>query len=369
MNVLHCYKTYFPDTIGGVEQVINQIIQSTSSLGVKAEVFSLTPKQAKRTILVNGHSVHRCRSNLEIASTPISISAFVRFAQLAKEADIIHYHFPWPFIDLLHFACRIKKPTLVTYHADIIKQKHWLKLYKPLQKCFLSSVDRIVATSPNYFASSHVLQPFANKVDIIPIGLDKSHYPTPDRTTISRWKNRFPEKFFLFIGVCRYYKGLSTLIEAAKTVETPIVIAGSGPIESELKAQVNTLGLKNIHFLGQINTEDKVALLMLCLALVFPSNRRSEAFGVSLLEAAMFGKPMVSREIGTGTSFVNIDKVTGLIIPPHSSDALRAAMTFLLNHPEEAAAMGTNAEQRYWELFTASKMGSAYFKLYCQLMK
>lgn len=369
MKVLHFYKTYFPDTIGGVEQVINEIIQSTSKLGVESEVLSLTPEHVERTLSVNNHLVHRCRSNFEIASTPFSISAFARFSELAKQADIIHYHFPWPFMDLVHLICRTKKPSVVTYHSDIIKQKHLLKLYQPLQKYFLSKVDRIVATSPNYFATSNVLQRFADKTDIIPIGLNREHYFQSGQTLVSRWKDRFPGKFFLFIGVFRYYKGLHTLIEAAKSLEYPVVIVGSGPIESELKAQVKALGLRNIHFLGRIDLEDKVALLMLCYAMVFPSNMRSEAFGVSLLEGAMFGKPMISSEIGTGTSFVNIDKETGLVVPPGDSNALYNAMKSLLDNPQETAKMGRCAEERYWNLFTAEKMGQSYFELYQQIMR
>lgn len=63
---------------------------------------------------------------------------------------MIHYHFPWPFMDVVHFATRIDKPTLVTYHSNIVRQKHLLKLYRPLKTRFLASMDRIVATSPNF---------------------------------------------------------------------------------------------------------------------------------------------------------------------------------------------------------------------------
>ena len=79
-------------------------------------------------------------------------------------------------------------------------------------------------------------------------------------------------------------------------------------------------------FLGAIPDEDKVALLTLCYGVVFPSHLRAEAFGVSLLEGAMFGKPMISSEIGTGTSHVNVGGVTGLVVPPGDSAALRAAL-------------------------------------------
>ena len=369
MRILHFYKTSFPSTMGGVEQVINQIASGSSKLGHEVDVLSLTSDKVTRTIEINGYQVHRARLDFQIASTGFSASAVLRFLQLAKKADVIHYHFPWPFMDVVHFVARIKKPMLVTYHSDIIRQVHLLKLYRPLKLKFLTSMDRIVATSPNYLATSGVLGMFKDKVSVIPIGLDKATYPQPSPDRLKHWRDRLGSKFFLFIGVLRYYKGLHILLEAAQGIDYPIVIVGSGPIEKELKAQVAQLGLRNIHFMGQLCDEDKVALLMLCYGVVFPSHLRSEAFGISLLEGAMYGKPMISSEIGTGTTFINIGDETGLVVPPSDPVALRQAIRYLWEHPEAAAAMGKCAEERYWKHFTAEQMVRSYVELYGDLVR
>ncbi len=354
--------------MGGIEQVINQIARGTSRLGVKTEVLSLTSCRVARTVEIDGYLAHRARMDFQIASTGFSGSAFLRFAQLAKNADVIHYHFPWPFMDVVHFASRIKKPTVVTYHSDIIRQKFLLKLYQPLKYKFLASVDRIVATSPNYLATSGVLGKYADKVSVIPIGLDKATYPDPTPDRLRFWSEKLGPKFFLFVGLLRYYKGLHILLEAAQGTDYPIVIVGAGPIERELKEQAARLGLSNVYFLGQLNNEDKVALLTLCYGVVFPSHLRSEAFGVSLLEGAMFGKPMISSEIGTGTTFINIKEKTGLVVPPSDPVALRRAMRYLWENPVVAAAMGRQAEERYWEYFTAERMVKSYVDLYGELV-
>jgi len=368
MKVLHFYKTYLPDSVGGVEQVISQIALSSASLGVDTEVLALSPTMVERTIKIGNHYVHRCRSNFEIASTPFSASAFLRFRQLAKEANIIHYHFPYPFADLLHFITRVDKPTVLTYHSDIVKQKHLLKLYQPLMNKFLGSVDRIVTTSPNYLKSSKVLARFRDKVSVIPIGLDKSTYPTPNKDRLEYWQKKFGDKFFLFVGVMRYYKGLHILIEAARNSDYPIVVVGAGPIEKELKHQVENLGINNIYFIGFVSDGDKVALFTLSYAIVFPSHLRSEAFGISLLEGAMYGKPLISSEIGTGTTYINIDGETGVVVPPSNPGALREAMDYLWNNPRVAKKMGERAEKRYWDLFTADKMAKSYVDLYTELL-
>jgi rhamnosyl/mannosyltransferase len=369
LRVLHFYKTAFPDSMGGIEQVIHQIARGTGKLGVTSEVLSLTPDRSARTVEIDGYLVHRARLDLQIASTGFSASAFWWFSRLARKADVIHYHFPWPFMDLVHFATRVKKPTLVTYHSDIIRQKQLLKLYRPLKRRFLGDVDRIVAGSPNYLATSDALKKFSGKVRVIPFGLDKASYPQPTADRLTHWRRQLGPKFFLFVGVLRYYKGLHILLEAAQGTDYPIVIVGAGPIEQELKDQAARLGLRNIHFLGRLPDEDKVALLTQCHGFIFPSHLRSEAFGISLLEGAMYGRPMISSEIGTGTTFINIGGETGLVVPPSDPAALRQAMHYLWEHPREAAEMGRRAEARYWQHFTAEQMVKSYVDLYAELVR
>ena len=380
MRVLHFYKTYFPDSVGGIEQVIRQMCVGTARLGVQPEVLTLTRQADKPELQYEGHTVHRVRQNIEIASNAISLSAFGELSRLAEQADVVHYHFPWPFMDLAHFVARVRKPTLVTYHSDIVRQKKLLRLYQPLLNRFLSSVDTIVATSPNYLASSPTLQRHRDKTRVLTYGLDRNLYPQTDSARLAYWRaatgERFARRFgsgyggrfFLFIGVLRYYKGLHVLLDALVKAPHPVVIVGAGPIEQELKAHARRLGLDHVMFTGALEEDDKVALLQLCFGMVFPSHLRSEAFGISLLEAAMYGKPMISCEIGTGTSYINLDGETGLVVAPDNPDALARAMRVLWDQPETAAVMGRRAEARYRELFTSERMAAGYTELYHELV-
>lgn len=368
MIILHFYKRYYPDSYGGVEQVIFQLASGSAQLGVHSTVLSLTSNKVPRVVEVNGHESYRCRSNFTIASTDFSLSSFWQFNELVKNVDIVHYHFPWPFMDLVHFAINHKKPSVVTYHSDIVKQKILLKLYKPLKNKFLESVDTIVATSPNYLETSDLLQLHKNKVEVIPIGLDRKLYPPINVERVDYWRKNLGDKFFLFVGVLRYYKGLNILLDALALGDLPTVIIGSGPIEYELKIKAESLRLKNVTFLGQVSEEDKVAILDLSFVIVFPSHLRSEAFGISLLEGAMYGKPMISSEIGTGTSFINNDQQTGIVVPPSSPKDLNVAMTYLWNNPDVAVRMGHKALARYEKLFTADKMCQSYKALYQRLL-
>jgi rhamnosyl/mannosyltransferase len=368
MRVLHFYKTYFPDSVGGVEQVIRQMCVGTGRLGITNQVLSLSRDRQLKPFDYEGHTVHRAPLNFEVASNAVSVQAIGKLARMAAEADVVHYHFPWPFMDMAHFLARIDKPTVVTYHSDIVRQKALLKLYQPLKHRFLESVDTIVATSPNYLASSAVLDRYRDKTRVITFGLDKSSYPEPDQARLDHWRARVGPKFFLFVGVLRYYKGLHILLDAMAGTDYPVVIVGAGPIEAELKARAGRLGLKRVQFVGAVNDLDKAALLKLCYAVAFPSHLRSEAFGISLLEGAMYGKPMISSEIGTGTTYINVHGETGLVVPPSDHEALRAAMHRLWHDPQMAQEMGRRAEARYWQLFTSAQMADNYARLYQELV-
>jgi rhamnosyl/mannosyltransferase len=368
MRILHFYKTYYPDSVGGIEQVIRQMCVGTGRLGVTNQVLSLSRKTDLQPFEFEGHMVHRVPQNFEVASNAVSMQAISALARMAADADVVHYHFPWPFMDLAHFVARVNKPSVVTYHSDIVRQKALLRFYQPLQHRFLQSVDAIVATSPNYLGSSTVLDRYRDKTRVITFGLDKASYPEPDQARLDHWRAKVGPKFFLFVGVLRYYKGLHILLDAVAGTDYPVVIVGAGPIEQELKARAEQLGLKNVMFVGKLDDLDKVALLKLCYAVSFPSHLRSEAFGISLLEGAMFGKPMISSEIGTGTTYINIHQQTGLVVPPSDPDALRAAMRTLWDNPQLAHEMGQRAEARYWQLFTAEQMADGYAGLYQELM-
>lgn len=367
MRVLHFFKTYWPDTFGGVERTIHAIIKGGEAYGIEGEVLSLSANPVVNSITFDGHEAHKAKLDLEFASTGFSLQAFQKFNALSREVDLIHYHFPWPFMDAVDLACRPKKPRIVTYHSDIVKQKVLLRAYKPLMYRFLRGMDRIVATSPAYAQTSTVLQDFRSRVDVIPIGLDEVQEVRVSPEELARWKDQLPRPFFLFVGVLRYYKGLHVLLQAMKEVDADLVIAGQGPLEAELKAQAAKAGLANVRFAGAISDDAKAVLLKLCTGFVFPSHLRSEAFGLSLLEAARFGKPMISCEIGTGTSFINVDNVTGVVVPPENPGRLANAMNRLLSDPATAHQWGDSAAARYKSLFTRQRMASAYAKLYRSL--
>jgi rhamnosyl/mannosyltransferase len=370
--VLHVYRTYFPDPPGGLQEAIRQICLATRVMGFSNTVFSLSSAPRPSRIDRPEGCVIRSRSWIAPASCDLGgVDAFRKFASLAGQADVVHYHFPWPFADLLHLTVHPKVPAVMTYHSDIVRQRWLGAAYRPLMRRMFASMNAIVATSPAYAETSPVLSMpgVREKVHVIPLGIVEDSYDRQgDMSIFERLEIEKQEPYFLFIGVLRYYKGLHTLIQAAPSVNARIVIAGSGPEEASLRALRRQLGAANVVFAGQISDQEKVALLQRCRALALPSHLRSEAYGMVLVEAAMSGRPMISCEIGTGTSFVNTHEVSGFVAPPENPAALADAMNTLLSDEALARRMGQAARQRYEQLFSGPMLGKAYADLYREVM-
>ena len=371
MRVVHVYRTYFPDPPGGLQEAIRQIALSTRTCGVEPRILTLSPTPTPTALDYPEGRVIRAKSWAAPASCDLGgPGALMKYREMADWADVVHFHFPWPFADVLHLLGRTKKPTVMTYHSDIVRQKALGAVYGPLMRRTLGSMSAVVATSPAYAQTSETLTACVSKerLKTIPLGIidyrDAPHPADAQRDMANRLGIADGEPYFLALGVLRYYKGLHTLVEAARHVKAKIVIAGSGPERERLAALAQQTGASNVVFAGQVTHEEKVALLKGCRAMVLPSHLRSEAFGMVLVEAEMFGKPIVCCEVGSGTSYVNENGVTGFVVAPEQPQELARAMNALLGDDDLAARMGHAARARYEALFSGEALGNAYSALY-----
>lgn len=368
LRVLHVYRTYFPETQGGVQEAIRQLCLATQAVGVTNTIFTLARQpEPAFTDRPEGRLV-RARSWLEISSCDFGAwTAFRRCRAAADQSDIIQIHYPWPFADLLlPFIGRRKQPVVVTYHSDVVRQGMLDKLYAPLRRLLLNAASTIVTTSPAYARSSETLRPYAAKVRSIPLCLATS--PSVDAERVAHWKAQLGDNFFLFVGVLRYYKGLDFLVAAASLIKAPVVIMGEGPEGERLQQAVRDNRLSNVQFLGALPDVDKAALLSLCRAVVLPSHLRSEAFGIALLEGAQASRPLVSCEIGTGTSWINLHEVTGLVVPPEDPVALASAINRLAGDDALCSRLGGGARARWAHCFMPDTVGISYRGLYDELL-
>jgi rhamnosyl/mannosyltransferase len=370
IRVLHVYKTYFPDAPGGVQEAIKQIVTSSSKNDIESHVFALSPVPNPKTYDHEDCKVIRSRSWLAPASCDLgSLESIMSFKQEVNWADVINLHFPWPFADILYHFASVNKPMVITYHSDIVKQRFLGALYSPLMKKTLNSAKAVIATSPNYANTSKVLQNLSEpkRLKIVPLGIaDYANQFISDdlNESIHSRLNISNETYVLALGALRYYKGFHTLVESAKNIDAKVVIAGSGAEEKSLKKIAQELEVNNLIFAGRVSEEEKIALLRNCSLFVLPSHLRSEAFGMVLVEALMFGKPLVTCEIGSGTSFVNLNNETGFVVPPNNPTSLAHSINIILGDKNLADKMSISARQRYEQFFSGTALGKEYANLY-----
>ncbi len=367
MQVLHIYKDYYPPTCGGIEVAINRIVESTRDACENVGVLICNGSRKSLFAEVEGTPVFKAGEWGRFLSAPVS--PYFPYWLKRLNADILHYHLPNPTAVLSHLLVRPKGKVVVHYHSDIVRQKKWMALYGPFLRRFLSLADRIIVSSPNYLETSETLKPFRDKCEVVPFGLSLSRfsagYEVEESAQIIR--RRYGIKLVLFVGILRYYKGLEYLIRAMEHVDGKLLIVGTGPLLPELLAMTNKLPYKDrIVFVGQV--ESVVPYYYAADVFCLPSIFRAEAFGLVLAEAAACGLPLVSTELGTGTSYVNRDKTTGFVAPPRDEEKLADALNKILNNFPLRDHFGNAARKRAAELFSQTEMGKRILGIYYHVL-
>lgn len=371
MKVLQIFKDYFPPVNGGIERHINLLSNGLRQRGIEVEVLVSNSGNRLMKEIINDISVTRVPQLGRFASAPLNPTFSFWLTRLAKEADILHFHLPNPTAVLAYMISGLKMPVVVTYHSDIVKQAQLFKLYRPFLLTFLSKAQTIISTSPNYPRSSKILSGFLSKCIVIPLSVNPSIFTPWDGTAqeIVGLKQRYGKPLMIFIGKFRYYKGLHILIEAMKKIPGRLLLVGGGPLERKLRSQVSKSNLSGkIVFLGELEDRQMINYLQACDLLLLPSHLRSEAFGVVQLEAMACEKPVISTELGTGTSYVNQDNITGLVVPPNDVDALAKAANYLITKPKIREKFGKTGRQMVKKYYTDHLMLEKIIELYHQTL-
>ncbi len=371
MKILHLYKDYCP-VLGGIENHIRVLAEAQVHRGHEVTVLAASRRWRGEVRTLNGVTVILAGRLGTIASTPLSPSLFRRLSQI--EADIAHLHFPHPPGEVAQLLLGHAAGTVLTYHSDIVRQRRLLRLYDPLLRRVLAGADRILVTSPAYAETSAYLRNVRDKCTIVPLGINVEHFQNQgDREQAAmraRWGLPRDRPVAVFVGRLRYYKGLDYLLGALPLVpDLHLLIVGDGPLWDRTRSLAASLGVTNrVVFTGDVGEVDLPGCYMAGDVFVLPSHTRAEAFGTSLVEGMAAGLPVISTEIQTGTSWVNQDRVTGLVVPPCDPSALADAMRTLVTHPHLRREMGQAGLARARTLFQASTMVDAVEKVYREVL-
>jgi rhamnosyl/mannosyltransferase len=244
MRVLQFGRYDFEQTKGGVQfyaELIAKYIgpdvemdQLVSGAGPQTQIKQ-TPRGMKVAVASFGL----------FASVPISPTFFYWAWKLLRTRNyqILHLNFPDPLSLLTVLLLAPKQPIVVTWHADIVRQKRLVKFYQPLVKFFMRRVSRVLVATPRHLESCPQLQEtdVESRLTVTPFGIEEKRFElTPERRRkVDELRAKNKGRFLLFaMGRHVYYKGFEYLIEAMKELPNcHLILGGSGPLTEDLKAQ------------------------------------------------------------------------------------------------------------------------------------
>ncbi|WP_133177966.1 glycosyltransferase [Microbacterium testaceum] len=166
--------------------------------------------------------------------------------------------------------------------------------------------------------------------------------PNPASWDGGEWKGS--GDFVLFVGRLSREKGVDELVHACHGAGIPLVVAGDGPLRSELQSAVTGLGA-NVRFTGHLPHEELLALRQNCIAQVIPSTWPENA-PLSVLEAGASGVPMIASNRGGLPEFMS-DGARIALVDEITAAALEAALERIERLPGDAAMFRT---RRSWHL-------------------
>jgi rhamnosyl/mannosyltransferase len=360
MRVVHVFKDYFPPTHGGIEHLVHDITHSMT--GVESAV--VTSSRGPHTIEEDddGVRVVRTAELARIGSAPVALRLAGHISRL--EPDLVHFHMPNPTAELSYVSSRLQIPSVATYHAAVARARWLVPPYHQLQRIFLRRMRRVTVGAQALAANTPVLRRVRDRLVVVPYGIDPADWAARPALA-DEIRARFSGPIVLFTGRLVHYKGVHHLLDAVRTIDAALVIVGWGGQILPLYEAAKDAGLGDrVLFTGPVRDNERAAYYHAADVFVLPSTSRSEGFGMVLLEAMASGTPVVSTEVGSGTSWVNADGKTGFVVPPGDPAALAGAIRDVLSDPGRAAAMGAAGRARVAAHFTRERMLERFRRVY-----
>lgn len=383
MRVLHVGK-YFPPFAGGMECFLADLLHALTEQGVA--VAALVHREhaggrGVRPAATAAIPIYRAPSYGRLLHTPVSPAFPFWLAEAIRDfrPDLLHLHLPNPsaFAALWLPSAR-RLPWAIHWHADVVASAIDRRLalayrvYRPFEQRLLAQSRVVLATSPPYLESSAALQPWRARCRTVPLGLPATRLPAPESEAQAWAETQWSDAALrvLAIGRLTYYKGHDTLIRAAADVpDARFLIVGAGDRRARLLALIRSQGLDaRVRLPGLLPDAMRNALLASCDLLCLPSLERSEAFGLVLLEAMRFGKPVIASDIsGSGVGWVVRQAGHGLLTPPGDPTRLARALRTLQRDPERRRRLGQSGAIALRERFGMTAIAQDIAAIYAEL--
>lgn len=367
LKIIQTPVRFYP-FIGGVENYVYYISRELVKLGNEVEVICADEPPSPKEDVLDGIKVKRLAYIGKIANT--NITPGFPLLLVGEECDIIHTHIPTPWSadwSVIYSKIR-KRPLVVTYHNDLIgagASDLIARIYNNTAlNILLKQASRIVITQPSYAESSSHLENYADKLEVIPNGVDLDKFQP---------KNVKDENTIFFLSLLdefHQYKGLYYLLKALIIVKNEIpdvklIIGGKGVLSDYYQNMASTMGLdENIEFEGFIPEDEIADYYSKANVFVLPSiSARQEGFGIVALEAMACQTAVITTEI-VGVAADLEENGAGIVVPSKDPEKLAAAVIKILGNEKLQNKMGQNGRKLVEEKYTWKMVASRMEKLY-----
>ena len=384
MRILHIGK-YYPPYAGGMEIFLRDLLRALEKEGVDTAglVHHHLPRGLSVLEEIEGVPIFRASSLGQILYTPVSLS----FPLILKKAirsfrpHLLHLHFPNPsaFWSLAISEAR-SLPWVIQWQSDVVpstidrRLQPAYRCYRPLEQHMLKRARKILVASEPYLKESIPLQPWASKCAVVPLGVDPARLPWPEADELGQAERSWQPGCFrvLAVGRLTYYKGFDILIRAAgRTERVTVQIVGHGDLKTRLEREIRSRHLQNrVVLRGGLSDAALQALFATCHLFCLPSLERTEAFGVVLLEAMRYGKPIIASDIpGSGPGWVVDEGRCGRLVPPGDVDALVKQMEILVAKPELCRELGRKGRENFDRKFHIQSVAREVKEIYENILE
>jgi glycosyltransferase involved in cell wall biosynthesis len=369
LRITHLGK-YFHPAKGGIERAVRSLAHAQAKVGCSVRVICIDHERGRPTRVERDGPVEIVRVGRAASFCKIDHCPDLTRVLRDCEADLLHLHTPNPTMILALMLSGDCRPLVVTHYSDVVKQRLRRLLFSPIERACYDRARLVLSVSSPYVSGSSVLRRYSDRVAVLPIGLELAPFlnPAPEvREHGDRLKRLYPGPLWFFCGRLVYYKGLETALMALRSVPGTLLIVGDGPARGRLERLKARLDLKDrVRFLGKVpRDEDLTAYYLASEAFWFPSNARSEAYGLVQVEAMASGCPVINTAIPhSGVPWVSRHEETGLTVPVDDPVAFAAAALRLLNEPGLRDRLAAGARARAISEFHCDAMGSRSKELY-----
>jgi len=267
-------------------------------------------------------NTHLFTKNISIFNDCFSFAILKFLIEQRLNYKIIHLHQPHPFSYIYILLLPFKKKVVITYHSDIHRFI--------IVKCIVNLLEYFTRRYVSYYHFSSKL--FKKNCDLSEVknyfiesfSIDK---PIIEKKRVTNnFKKNLPEKYILFLGRDRHYKGFDKL---KKIILTNLHI--NFICITNYKFDFKSI---NLRIFTNISEDKKLNLIKSSYLHINTSDSQAESFGFSILESLSFGVPSIIFKMNTGTNFLVKNNFNGYIIDNLDTNLFSKKINLLYNNPK-----------------------------------